>query len=47
MAGKVLGTLPKAIDKLYMCNSGSEANDLAMRIAGDFTGGTDVIVLDQ
>ena len=30
---KLLTTLPAGLDTFFFCNSGSEANDLALRIA--------------
>lgn len=39
--------LPPALDKFVFVNSGSEANDLALRVARKFTGGYDVIILDH
>ena len=36
--------LPDGLDVVFCVNSGSEANDLALRIAAAATGGTDVIV---
>lgn len=40
----LLGTLPAEIDKaMYMC-TGSEANDLAIRVARAATGGTGIVV---
>jgi len=35
------------LDTILFCNSGSEANDLALRLARDFTKHHDVIVLDH
>jgi 4-aminobutyrate aminotransferase-like enzyme len=40
----LLGTLPDHLDNIMYTCTGSEANDLAMRIAKQFTGGTGVIV---
>ncbi len=39
-------TLPAKLKVCYFVNSGSEANDLAIRMARHFTGRQDVIVLD-
>lgn len=39
--------LPKELSMFFFTNSGSETNDLAMRIARKVTGGQDVIVLDH
>ncbi|KAI6228875.1 hypothetical protein M3Y99_01180000 [Aphelenchoides fujianensis] len=46
-AEAILSTLPPALDTVLFCNSGSEANDLAMRLARDFTGNEDMIVLEH
>ena len=43
-AEDLLGTLPAAIDNIMFTCTGSEANDLALRIAKLATGGTGVIV---
>ncbi|KAI1733054.1 aminotransferase class-III domain-containing protein [Ditylenchus destructor] len=45
-AEQLLKTLP-GLDTVLFCNSGSEANDLAMRLARDFTNNEDIIVLDH
>ncbi|WP_249979271.1 aspartate aminotransferase family protein [Vreelandella olivaria] len=43
----ILATVPGAIDRaMYMC-TGSEANDLAIRVARAFTGGTGIIVTKE
>lgn len=43
----ILTTMPPAIDRaMYMC-TGSEANDLAVRVARAFTGGQGVIVTKE
>ena len=39
--------LPSELSRFFFTNSGSEANDLAMRIARKVTGAYDVIVLDH
>jgi len=36
-------SLPKPLSVCYLCNSGSEANDLALRLARQYTGRTDVM----
>lgn len=46
-AEAILKTLPAPLDTILFCNSGSEANDLALRLSRDFTGNKDVVVLDQ
>lgn len=40
-------TLPSRLSVCYFTNSGSEANDLAIRMSRHFTGQKDVIVLDH
>lgn len=46
--GKMItSTLPSKLKVCYFTNSGSEANDLAIRISRFFTGQKDVIVLDH
>ncbi|MFM2475719.1 aspartate aminotransferase family protein [Celerinatantimonas sp. MCCC 1A17872] len=43
----ILTTMPSEIDRaMYMC-TGSEANDLAMRVARSFSGGTGIIVTQE
>ena len=47
---KLLATFPPELNTVYLVNSGSEANDLALRIARASTSATkrnDVIVLDS
>uniref|UniRef100_A0A5S6QX35 Uncharacterized protein n=1 Tax=Trichuris muris TaxID=70415 RepID=A0A5S6QX35_TRIMR len=46
-AERLAETLPGDLNTFFYCNSGSEANDLALRIAKDYTGGTEVIVVDH
>jgi len=43
----ITGSLPPKLKVCYFCNSGSEANDLAIRISRHFTKQKDVIVLDH
>jgi 4-aminobutyrate aminotransferase-like enzyme/Ser/Thr protein kinase RdoA (MazF antagonist) len=46
--GKMItSTMPSKLKVCYFTNSGSEANDLAIRISRFFTGQKDVIVLDH
>jgi 4-aminobutyrate aminotransferase-like enzyme/Ser/Thr protein kinase RdoA (MazF antagonist) len=45
-ATKLLATMPAPLDVCYFVSSASEANELALRLARTYTGGTDVIVLD-
>ena len=40
-------TFPKNLSVVYMVNSGSEANDLALRLAYQHSGAEDVITLDH
>ncbi|TMS37739.1 hypothetical protein L596_004613 [Steinernema carpocapsae] len=46
-AEALLKTLPAEIDTILFCNSGSEANDLALRLARDYTKHYDAIVLEN
>ncbi|MDI9310605.1 MAG: aminotransferase class III-fold pyridoxal phosphate-dependent enzyme [Limnohabitans sp.] len=46
-AKELLKTLPSNLEVCYFTNSGSEANDLAIRISRHFTKNHDVIVLDH
>ncbi|WP_206617361.1 aspartate aminotransferase family protein [Pseudomonas alkylphenolica] len=43
-AEKLLATMPAQLSNVMFTCTGSEANDLALRIARDYTGGTGVIV---
>lgn len=44
---QLLDTVPEGVDKaMYMC-TGSEANDLAIRIAREYSGGTGIIVTQE
>lgn len=45
-AAKLIETLPEPLSVLYFTNSGSEANDLALRLARQFTNANDVVVVD-
>ncbi len=45
-AKRLIGTLPAPVDVCYFVSSASEANELALRLARAYTGGTDAIVLD-
>lgn len=40
----LLRTLPPSLDVAFMVNSGSEANELAVRLAKNYTGGQDMVV---
>lgn len=46
-AERLLATLPDPLDTCFLVNSGSEANDLALRLARTYTGKQDVIVIDR
>ncbi|RED23432.1 hydroxylysine kinase /5-phosphonooxy-L-lysine phospho-lyase [Flavobacterium cutihirudinis] len=46
-AEKLTATLPKKLSVCYFVNSGSEANDLAIRMSRHFTKQKDIIVLDH
>lgn len=45
-AERLRATLPDGLDTFYFVNSGSEANDLALRIARTATGRRPIVVLD-
>jgi len=40
-------TLPESLDTVYVCNSGSEANDLALRLARQYTEEEDIVVTED
>ncbi|KAM6224209.1 5-phosphohydroxy-L-lysine phospho-lyase [Rhynchocyon petersi] len=46
-AQRLSETLPEQLCVFYFLNSGSEANDLALRLARQYTGHQDVVVLDH
>ncbi|XP_033839091.1 ethanolamine-phosphate phospho-lyase [Periophthalmus magnuspinnatus] len=46
-AQKLQSTLPEKLSVCYFVNSGSEANDLALRLARQYTGHKDVITLEN
>jgi 4-aminobutyrate aminotransferase-like enzyme len=46
-AERLTATLPPALNVCFFVNSGSEANELALRLARAHTQGTDLIVLDH
>lgn len=46
-AKRLTATLPPALNVCYFTNSGSEANDLAVRMSRHFTKQKDIIVLDH
>jgi 4-aminobutyrate aminotransferase-like enzyme/Ser/Thr protein kinase RdoA (MazF antagonist) len=45
-AGRLAATLPEPLRVCYFVNSGSEANELALRLARTFTGSRETIVVD-
>ena len=46
-AEKLLAKFPKKLNKVFFVNSGSEANDLAIRIAKKHTGNKNIVVLEH
>ncbi|XP_003242757.1 alanine--glyoxylate aminotransferase 2-like isoform X1 [Acyrthosiphon pisum] len=46
-AEKLVSKMPESLSVCFFVNSGSEANDLALRLARQHTGNTDVITLDH
>ncbi|MBB5956992.1 4-aminobutyrate aminotransferase-like enzyme/Ser/Thr protein kinase RdoA (MazF antagonist) [Saccharothrix tamanrassetensis] len=46
-AEALTATLPDGLDVVYFLNSGSEANDLALRMARYLTGRDDVVIIDD
>jgi 4-aminobutyrate aminotransferase-like enzyme/Ser/Thr protein kinase RdoA (MazF antagonist) len=46
-ARRLTATLPDPLSVVFLVNSGSEANDLALRLARAHTGARDVLVLDH
>ncbi|CAF3641620.1 unnamed protein product [Rotaria sp. Silwood1] len=47
LAEKIAKTLPKGLEQIFYTNSASEANDLAIRLAREYTGNHDILVLDN
>ncbi|NXY18933.1 AT2L1 lyase, partial [Atrichornis clamosus] len=45
-AQRLTATLPEKLSVCYLVNSGSEANDLALRLARQYRGHQDVITLE-
>ena len=45
-AGRLVATLPDPLEVCFFVNSGSEANELALRLARAATGSEDVLVID-
>jgi 4-aminobutyrate aminotransferase-like enzyme/Ser/Thr protein kinase RdoA (MazF antagonist) len=46
-ADRLAATLPEPLEVVYLVNSGSEANELALRLARTATGARDVLCLDH
>lgn len=46
-AEKIIEKMPGDLSVCYFVNSGSEANDLALRLARTYTKQRDIITLDQ
>ncbi|XP_057667180.1 alanine--glyoxylate aminotransferase 2-like [Diorhabda carinulata] len=46
-AQKILSTMPEELSVCYFVNSGSEANDLALRLAQIHTGNKDIVTLEH
>lgn len=46
-AERLIATLPEKLNTCFFVNSGSEANELALRLARSHTGALDLIVLDH
>lgn len=46
-AQKIISKMPSELSVCYFVNSGSEANDLALRLARTHTRQKDIITLDQ
>lgn len=46
-AQRLTSTLPEKLSVCFLVNSGSEANDLALRLANTHTNNKDIITLDQ
>ena len=47
LAERIIATLPEKLNTCFFVNSGSEANELAVRLARAHTGAIDLIVLDH
>ncbi|GKY94902.1 hypothetical protein MPSEU_000455100 [Mayamaea pseudoterrestris] len=46
LAKKIASKLPEPLNVVYFCNSGTEANDLALRLARVYSGSRNTIVVD-
>ena len=44
---RLAATLPPELSVVFLVNSGSEANDLALRLARAYTGNTDIVTVDH
>jgi len=47
LAERLARLLPDPLEKVFFCNSGSEANDLALRLARAYSGSTNTIVVER
>jgi len=47
LADRLTETMPDGLDTVFFVNSGSEANDLAARLARAYTGNNDMVVVDR
>jgi 4-aminobutyrate aminotransferase-like enzyme/Ser/Thr protein kinase RdoA (MazF antagonist) len=47
LARKVVSKMPEPLSVCFFVNSGSEANELALRLSRAFTGGKDMVTLDH
>lgn len=46
-AKRLISTMPDPLSVCFFVNSGSEANDLAIRLAQIHTGNKDIVALEQ
>ena len=46
-AERLVGTLPAELDTVFLVNSGSEATDLAIRLAMATTGRSDIVAMRE
>ena len=46
-AERLSATLPERLSVCFFVNSGSEANELALRLAAAYSGGSDILVIDH
>lgn len=47
LAERLTATMPEGLDTVFFVNSGSEANDLAARLARAYTGNNNLLVVDR